>query len=71
VFGLYYSFDGTKWTYIRYFRFAVPGPLKVGFAAQSPTGEQCTAVFSKIRYSSKAVRDFWTGEPGETTPNGE
>lgn len=68
VFGFYYSFDGKKWAYIRYFQFPVKGPLKVGFASQSPAGEQCTTVFSKIRYSPRAVRDFWTGEPDEETP---
>jgi uncharacterized protein len=65
VFVLYYSVDGKKWAYIRYFRFPVKGPLKVGFASQSPTGEQCTSVFSKVRYSAKEVADFWTGEPKE------
>jgi hypothetical protein len=35
----------------------------VGFASQSPAGERCATVFSKIRYSPKAVGDFWTGEP--------
>jgi len=68
LFGLYYSLDGQKWFYIRYFRFPVEGPLKVGFAAQSPAGERSTAVFSKIRYSPKAVGDFWTGEPEAETP---
>ena len=69
-FGFYYSFDGKKWAYIRYFRFPVKGPLKVGFGSQSPTGEQCTTVFSKIRYSPRAVGDFWTGEPDGETPKG-
>jgi regulation of enolase protein 1 (concanavalin A-like superfamily) len=63
VFTLYYSVDGKKWAYIRYFRFPFKGPLYVGFASQSPEGEQCTTVFSKIRYSPKAVGDVWTGEP--------
>jgi uncharacterized protein len=63
VFGFYYSIDGKKWAYIRYFRFPLNGQLHVGFASQSPAGEQCTTVFSKIRYSTKEVGDFWTGEP--------
>jgi uncharacterized protein len=70
VFALYYSFDGRKWAYIRYFRFPVKGPLKIGFASQSPVGEQCTTVFSKIHYAPRAVVDFWTGEPGPETPKG-
>lgn len=67
IFGFYYSVDGTTWNYIRYFRFPVKGPLKVGFASQSPTGERCTTVFSKVSYAPAAVRDFWSGEP-ETKP---
>jgi len=68
AFGFYYSIDGKKWAYIRYFRFPVKGPLHVGFASQSPTGEQCATVFSKIRYARKAVGDFWSGEPKEESP---
>jgi regulation of enolase protein 1 (concanavalin A-like superfamily) len=68
VFGLYQSLDGKKWSYIRYFRFPAKGPLKVGLAAQSPAGEQSTAVFSKIRYAPRKVGDFWTGEPEAETP---
>jgi regulation of enolase protein 1 (concanavalin A-like superfamily) len=63
VFGFYYSIDGKKWAYIRYFRFPLKGQVYLGFASQSPTGEQCETVFSKIRYSPKPVVDFWTGEP--------
>lgn len=70
VFGFYYSLDGKKWVYIRYFRFPVKGPLRVGFGSQSPVGEQCTTVFSKVRYSPRAARDFWTGEPDEESPAG-
>jgi uncharacterized protein len=67
VFGLYYSLDGKKWAYIRYFRFPVKGPLRVGFASQSPAGEQATTVFSSVRYSPRKVADFWTGEPEAET----
>ena len=67
MFGLYQSVDGKKWSYIRYFRFPVKGSLKVGFASQSPAGEQATAVFSKIRYAPRKIGDFWTGEPEAET----
>jgi regulation of enolase protein 1 (concanavalin A-like superfamily) len=70
VFGFYYSLDGKKWIYIRYFRFSVKGPLKVGFGSQSPLGEQCTTVFSRIRYSPRPTRDYWTGEPDEEGAKG-
>jgi regulation of enolase protein 1 (concanavalin A-like superfamily) len=63
VFAFYYSLDGVKWRYIRFFRFPSKGQLRIGFASQSPSGDQCTTVFSKIVYVPKASRDFWTGEP--------
>jgi regulation of enolase protein 1 (concanavalin A-like superfamily) len=63
VFTFYYSLDGVKWNYIRYFRFPSKGQIKVGFASQSPSGDECTTVFSKISYVPKASGDFWTGEP--------
>jgi regulation of enolase protein 1 (concanavalin A-like superfamily) len=63
VLTFYYSLDGVKWRYIRYFKFPSEGQLRVGFASQSPLGDQCTTVFSKIVYVPKASADFWTGEP--------
>jgi uncharacterized protein len=63
AFIFYYSVDGVKWQYIRYLRFPSEGQLRVGFASQSPSGDRCTTVFSKIVYVAKAPGDFWTGEP--------
>jgi uncharacterized protein len=63
VFVFYYSLDGMTWRYIRFFRLPSKGRLRIGFAAQSPSGDECTTVFSKIVYVPKASGDFWTGEP--------
>jgi uncharacterized protein len=63
VFTFYYSLDGVKWQYVRYFRFPSKGQPSIGFASQSPSGDRCTTVFSKIVYVPKASGDFWTGEP--------
>jgi hypothetical protein len=63
VFTFYYSLDGVKWRYARFFAFPSQGQLRIGFASQSPSGDQCTTVFSKIHYVPGASRDFWTGEP--------
>jgi regulation of enolase protein 1 (concanavalin A-like superfamily) len=63
VFAFYYSLDGVTWRYIRLFSFPSKGQLRMGFASQSPSGDQCTTVFSKIVYVPRASRDFWTGEP--------
>src|SRR5262245_50226232 len=63
MFAFYYSVDGKQWMYIRFFRFAAKGPLRVGFGSQSPVGEDCTTVFSNVAYTPSGVSDFWTGEP--------
>ena len=61
----YSSLDGSHWTYLRLFRFAVKGALRQGFGAQSPVGEACTATFMGIHYSPKASLDFWSGAPAK------
>jgi regulation of enolase protein 1 (concanavalin A-like superfamily) len=65
VFTFYYSLDGVKWRYIRFFSFPSKGQMRIGFASQSPSADQCTTVFSEIAYVPKASRDFWTGEPSQ------
>ena len=65
LFTLYSSLDGSHWTYLRLFRFAVKGALRQGFGAQSPVGEACTATFMGIHYSPKASLDFWSGAPAK------
>lgn len=57
----YVSEDGKNWSYVRVFRFESENPLKLGFASQSPMGEQCTSIFTEINYSPKTFTDFWTG----------
>jgi len=61
-FYFYLSQDGSRWTYIRYFRSPFQGKAKIGFASQSPDGKQCKATFSQIHYSPRAPKDLWTGE---------
>ena len=62
VITLYYSVDGSSWFLIRHLTFDSAGPLKLGFLAQSPTGENCTAVFSHIHYSARRIKDPYLGE---------
>ena len=45
--AFHYSTDGAFWKLARYFALE-PGPLRIGFSAQSPTGDGCTAGFSSI-----------------------
>lgn len=62
VITLYYSTDGKGWYLIRHLVFDSPGPLKLGFLAQSPTGKSCRVTFSDIHYSTKKISDPYLGE---------
>lgn len=58
----YASTDGRSWKLIRSFTLGNTPGLRVGFSAQSPTGEGCKVVFSEIRYSPRRIGDIWKGE---------
>ena len=62
VITLYYSADGKKWFLIRHLQFNTTKPIKLGFMAQSPTGKDCKVTFSSITYSTKKIKDPYTGE---------
>lgn len=62
VITLYYSADGKKWLLIRHLQFNNQKKIRVGFLAQSPTGNSCEVIFSNIRYSAKRINDPYTGE---------
>jgi uncharacterized protein len=62
VITLYYSADGKKWFLIRHLQFNTTKPVKLGFMAQSPTGKNCKVTFSNITYSTKKIKDPYTGE---------
>ena len=62
VITLYYSTDGKKWFLIRHLQFNTTKPVKLGFMAQSPTGKSCKVTFSNITYSTKKIKDPYTGE---------
>ena len=55
------STDGTWWRLLRYFALDAPAPVKIGFLAQSPMGEGCTAVFTDITYRAAAPDDLRDG----------
>ncbi|WP_144758806.1 DUF1349 domain-containing protein [Curtobacterium sp. 9128] len=56
------SDDGSQWDFVRTFRLPVtPSPWSVGFLAQSPLGEGCTAVFDTIRYDGATLHDLRDG----------
>jgi regulation of enolase protein 1 (concanavalin A-like superfamily) len=54
------SSDGGRWELVRHF--ALPArAVAVGFEAQSPTGDGCSATFSEIAYASRRLADLRDG----------
>lgn len=62
VITLYYSLDGKQWLLIRHLQFNNKQPVKIGFLAQSPTGNQCNVLFTDIRYDARKIKDPYAGE---------
>lgn len=62
VITLYYAEDGKNWFLVRHLQFDAHPGFRVGFLAQSPTGQQCTVRFSEIRYEAKKIKDPYVGE---------
>ena len=62
VITMYYSLDGKKWLLVRHLQFNNTKSLKIGFLAQSPTGEKCEVKFSNIYYAAKKIKDPYAGE---------
>jgi len=62
VITLYYSMEGRNWFLVRHLVFDAPGPLRLGFLAQSPTGKSCQVTFTEIHYSTKKISDPYLGE---------
>ncbi|MFV2017244.1 DUF1349 domain-containing protein [Micromonospora sp. LOL_023] len=54
AYAFHYSLDGTYWHFARLFRLPgvglepAAGPTRVGFLAQSPTGDACSVTFDQI-----------------------
>lgn len=49
-------------TMVRYFTLGNVENLRIGFEAQSPTGEGCTIDFSEITYRPDLLKGMRTGE---------
>jgi uncharacterized protein len=62
VITLYCSANGVKWFLIRHLQFDTSRGFKVGFLAQSPTGDRCEVKFSDIVYKVKKIGDPYLGE---------
>lgn len=63
AFALHASIDGEWWNMVRYFGMGDPAPeaVKIGFAAQSPSGEGTTATFSNIRFDAQRLTEVRDG----------
>lgn len=61
--AFHYSRDGRFWHLVRYFTLKPERTtLRCGFSSQSPSGERCTAVFSRISYRAGTLSDIRSGE---------
>lgn len=59
--AFHYSTDGQYWRFVRYFTIGSLANLRLGFAAQSPTGQGCQAHFSEIDFRNASLSDLRNG----------
>ena len=62
VYAFHASTDGTTWQLIRVFSLgdSVAGH-RIGFEAQSPTGDGCTVTFDRIAFDQESLRELRDG----------
>jgi len=61
AFAFHASIDGWEWRLIRHFTLGSDVDPAVGFEAQSPTGEGCTARFEQVRFEPARLGDLRDG----------
>jgi uncharacterized protein len=61
AYAFHASTDGALWQFVRHFAFGDGAALSVGFEAQSPLGEGCTARFTDVRFSPSTLADLRDG----------
>jgi uncharacterized protein len=62
AFAFHCSADGETWRLVRHFALAPAADVAVGFLAQSPEGDGCTATFDSIRLRLERLGDLRSGE---------
>ena len=62
AFAFHCSADGERWRLVRHFALAQAADVAIGFLAQSPEGDGCTATFDSIRYRVERLGDLRSGE---------
>ena len=60
--AFHYSTDGAEYQMVRVFTLPVGKTVKVGFEAQSPTGEGGYRYYSEISLENKRVKNIRAGE---------
>jgi hypothetical protein len=61
AYAFHASTDGALWNFVRHFAFPEGAVLSVGFEAQSPLGEGCTARFTDVHFSQTALSELRDG----------
>lgn len=61
AFAFHASTDGERWEFVRYFALEHADGLQLGFEAQSPLGEGCTATFDPIHFLPARLADLRDG----------
>lgn len=62
AYAFHVSEDGKKWNLIRYFKLENHQSTQLGFEAQAPIGNGCTASFREIHFEQRLLADIRTGE---------
>jgi regulation of enolase protein 1 (concanavalin A-like superfamily) len=62
AYAFHVSEHGDEWKLIRYFRLEASTNAQMGFLAQSPTGNGCTATFGEIRFEERLLADIRSEE---------
>jgi hypothetical protein len=61
AYAFHMSVDGAFWHFVRYFAFDEGADLSVGFEAQSPLGQGCTARFTDIGFNASTPAELRDG----------
>lgn len=62
AYAFHYSLDGQFWHMVRHFSLGDSPDVEIGFLAQSPRGESCTARFADVAYLPGRLSDIRSGE---------
>jgi regulation of enolase protein 1 (concanavalin A-like superfamily) len=62
AYAFHVSENGVEWDLIRYFGLEDNTNAQLGFLAQSPTGNGCTASFAQLHFEERLLADIRSGE---------